>query len=379
VASPLPCAGSATCAHRYDELRALATADRQRRHALFRKQRRVVVAIGLQADVGHEVLWVLRDCRSGEILPPRRLLSATVEDLKALLTEVRQSLPVPITAAISDGQDSIRKAIALALPGVPHQPCHFHYLREAARPIHEADRHGKKELKKPVRGIRKIEREAQKQQSEEAAVVPDYCCAVRSALTDDGRPPLAAWGLKLPERLIKIAARLDRVASKAGRLPRGLEKRRRLLHRSLEQTAPLWPAVRASYRWVKRVARLLENKEKQPAKQVRRGLSTLLSQDPPGSAPGQGAGRGGAVAVVREGDEELLQGAVLLLHVVGHAPNEQRPGTPVRLASLPRAACQRSPTGGTRFGGAGIGARRGAPGHATASGGRIEVTDRVCG
>jgi hypothetical protein len=24
---------------------------------------------------------------------------------------------------------------------VPHQLCHFHYLREAAQPIYEADRH----------------------------------------------------------------------------------------------------------------------------------------------------------------------------------------------------------------------------------------------
>src|SRR5512138_423250 len=103
---------------RYDELRALATADRQRLHALLRKQRRVVLAIdGLQPDVGHEVLWVLRDCLSGEILLARSLLSATIKDLEALMTEVRQALPVPITAAISDGQDSIRKAIALALPG----------------------------------------------------------------------------------------------------------------------------------------------------------------------------------------------------------------------------------------------------------------------
>src|SRR5262249_59183777 len=37
-------------------------------------------------------------------------------------------------------------------------------------------------------------------------------------------------------------------------------------------------SIRASYRWVKRVARLLENPKKQPAKQVRRGLSALLSK-----------------------------------------------------------------------------------------------------
>ena len=69
---------------------------------------------------------------------------------------------MPITGVISDGQDSIRKAVAQALPGVPHQLCHFHYLREAAKPIYEADRHAKKELKKRVRGIRPIERQAEK-------------------------------------------------------------------------------------------------------------------------------------------------------------------------------------------------------------------------
>src|SRR3954454_20550795 len=143
---------------RYDELRALATADRERLHALLRKQRRVVLAIdGLQPDVGHEVLWVLRDCLSGEVLLAHSLHSATLKDLAALLTEVRRALPVPVRGVISNGQSTIRKAMARALHGVPNQLCHFHYLREAAKPIYEADRHAKKELKKRVRGVRPIE------------------------------------------------------------------------------------------------------------------------------------------------------------------------------------------------------------------------------
>lgn len=264
---------------RYDELRALATADRQRLHSLLSKQRRVVLAIdGLQPDVGHEVLWVVRDLLSGEILLSRSLLSSTIDDLAALLTEVRDALPVPAAGVISDGQDTIRKAVARSLPGVSHQQCHFHYLREAARPIYEADRHAKKELKKRVRGVRPIERRAEKAPGEEAGVVHDYGAAVRSALTDDGRPPLAASGLKLHERLTDIAASLDRVAAKAGRLPQGLASLRRLLRRGLEGTAALWPPVRATYRWVKRVARLLEKKGKRRGKQVRRGLSGLLSK-----------------------------------------------------------------------------------------------------
>src|SRR5205085_5858479 len=122
----------------------------------------------------------------------------------------------------SDGQNTIRKAEAQALPGVPHQLCHFHYLREAAEPISEADRHAKKGLKKRVRGVRPLEREAEAEEDIEAEIVRGYCAAVRAALTDDGLPPLAAPGLKLQGRLEKIAASLGRVAAKAGYLPGGL-------------------------------------------------------------------------------------------------------------------------------------------------------------
>src|SRR5262249_44126296 len=154
---------------RYDELKALATADPRRLHALLHNQGRVVLAIdGLQPDVGHEVLWVLRDCLSSEILLARSLLSATAKDLSALIREVRDALPVPITGVASDGQESIRNAVAGTLPGIPHQLCHFHYLREAARPISEADRHAKKELKKRVRGVRRIERDAEEEEGAEA-------------------------------------------------------------------------------------------------------------------------------------------------------------------------------------------------------------------
>jgi hypothetical protein len=174
---------------------------------------------GLQPDVGHEVLWVLRDCLSGEVLLARCLLSARQADLAALLQEVREALPVPITGVVSDGQHSIRKAVAQALSGVPHQLCHFHYLREAAKPIYEADRHAKKELKKRVRGVRPIERAVEGRGDATAEVIQGYCAAVRSALTDDGRPPLEASGLKLHGRLSAVAASLQRAAQKGGCRP----------------------------------------------------------------------------------------------------------------------------------------------------------------
>jgi hypothetical protein len=95
---------------RYDELRALASADPRRLDPLLRPQGRVILAIdGLQPDVSHEVLWVLRDCLSGEILLAKSLLSSTTQDLAGLIRQVQTALPVPVTGVITDGQDSLRK------------------------------------------------------------------------------------------------------------------------------------------------------------------------------------------------------------------------------------------------------------------------------
>jgi hypothetical protein len=195
---------------RYDELVALSLRNDQRLCQITHEQGRVILALdGLQPDMGHEVLWLLRDCLSGEVLLARSLLSATQEDLAVLIKEVQQGLTVPIVAVLSDGQLSLRRAVERALPGVPHQLCQFHYLREAAHPICEADRHAKKELKKQVRGIRALERQVEGREDAEGGVIRGYCAAVRSALTDAGPPPLAAAGLKLQQRLSAIDQSLE--------------------------------------------------------------------------------------------------------------------------------------------------------------------------
>jgi hypothetical protein len=206
---------------RYEELVALRLIERSALREKLKEQGRVVLAIdGLQPDVGHEVLWVVRECLSGEVLLARSLLGATEKDLVPLLREVTQALEVPVKGVISDGQHAIRKALQSALPGVPHQLCQFHYLREAAKEVYEADRHAKKELKKRVRGVRPIERELEGRNDPEAEAVRGYCLAVRSAITDDGRPPLAASGLKLHERLSSIHDSVERVSKGGESFPR---------------------------------------------------------------------------------------------------------------------------------------------------------------
>jgi hypothetical protein len=197
---------------RYDELLATALTSPRRLRRVLRGTGGVILAFdGLQPDVGHEVLWVVRDCLSGEVILARSLLSATAPDLVPLLREAADLAGVPVLGVVSDGQASVRLAVAEALPGVPHGLCHFHFLREAAHPVFEADRHAKKELKKAVRGVRPIERGLEGADGTAAEVARGYCAAVRSAITDDGRAPLAASGPKLRSRLAAISESIGRV------------------------------------------------------------------------------------------------------------------------------------------------------------------------
>lgn len=203
---------------RYEELVALRILDHERIKLRLQQQGHVILALdGLQPDVGHEVLWVVRDCLSEEILLARPLLSSTQGDLTALLTEVKcqlKQLEVPVKGVISDGEETIRSAVAFVFPEVPHQLCQFHYLKDATKPLYEADRHAKTQLKKHLRGVRPIERALEEQSTPENEAIRGYCLAVRAALTDDGRSPLHPSGLKLHDRVTLVSDSIARVQEK---------------------------------------------------------------------------------------------------------------------------------------------------------------------
>jgi len=119
------------------------------------RQGRVILAIdGLQPDVGHEVLWVLRDCLSGEVLLAGSLLSSTPR---------RSSRSTCGTSARSSGRWRPGRRRATSRPG------------------------------------------------------PSWATARRCAGDhDDGRPPLDASGLQLHERLTAVSASLATVEEKRG-------------------------------------------------------------------------------------------------------------------------------------------------------------------
>ncbi len=90
----------------------------------------------------------------------------------------------------------------------------FTRLKDATKPLYEADRNAKTQLKKHLRGVRPIERALEEHHTPENDAIRGYCLAVRASLTDDGRSPLQPSGLKLHDRLTQVSESIARVQEK---------------------------------------------------------------------------------------------------------------------------------------------------------------------
>lgn len=194
---------------------------------------------GVQPEKGNETLYVIREVFSGAILAAKNMKSGAAAELRTLIDPIIE-LGYPIVGIISDGQVSIRQAFESLLPDVPYQYCQYHYLKDIAKPIVDADRKLKMELKKSMRGLRDVERkieQAEKKVTEagpaknkakqddsgratetaistEAQVAKGYVAAIRALLLEDGEPPLKLPGMMIYERAQAIQASLMRCLTK---------------------------------------------------------------------------------------------------------------------------------------------------------------------
>ncbi len=217
---------------------------------LAQKQGGLVLSLdGLRPENGNESLYILREVLSGLVLWAVNLQEADQATLAALLKPVAE-LKLPVWGLISDAQASIRLAVAQVFPGVPHGFCHFHVLREAAKPIFEADRHMKKEIKKQVRDLRGVERVVEKKlgmnpvadanlpaTSPEPTSVPvqsgtpsqaspshqeatkgvrDVAWAMRQTLLEKGQTPFHLGGLRVYEDLAALGQTVEYCLAKKG-------------------------------------------------------------------------------------------------------------------------------------------------------------------
>jgi len=199
---------------------------------------------GLQPEKGHETLYVVRELTQKRVWFAEPLLSATADEVRRLIAQARQwaeMLDKPVALWLSDRQDAFVSGIAAEFPDTPHRYCDNHFLRDVAKPVLEADSHAKVQMRRKVRGLRKIEQAVLQRQKAEtmedlgpddpratvttfagaahqpsavldssSAVVLDYCAAVRGILNNDQGGPLHPPGLRMADALNEVRDSIQR-------------------------------------------------------------------------------------------------------------------------------------------------------------------------
>lgn len=176
-----------------DHWRLEAHAPYFRRHGLF------LSLDALKPEKGNTALYVARELKVGLVLPVPPWLSADHRTLERRVLQPVKALGYRRRGVVRDEEQALHLAGAHAFPGVRHQTCQVHCLREAATLSVEADQAGKKALKQAMRAPFYAVCRARKHLAPE-----DPCCVglstyaelIRSTLTEGSKPPFALGGLR---------------------------------------------------------------------------------------------------------------------------------------------------------------------------------------
>lgn len=176
---------------------------------------------GMQPEKGNTCLYIVRELQSGLTLLAEPLTDSSHETLSCHLLEPLKALATEFGlrwgGVVSDAQESIRLAVADSLPGVPHQACQSHCLRDAGQVTFEADRSLKKSLKAAFRqSLSRLRRRirALPENTPVRAVLLDYAVALQSTLLEGGVAPFDLGGIKVFDALADLEASLRRCQKK---------------------------------------------------------------------------------------------------------------------------------------------------------------------
>jgi hypothetical protein len=187
-------------------------------HATSFRRHGVFLSIdALKPEKGNHALYVVRELKFGLVLQVASVLSATHTTLETRVLRPAKVLGYRVRGVVSDDEPALCRAVAQMWPGVAHQTCQWHCLRDAAAPLVAADQALKKALKRAIREplyavCRTLDRVAPEDPC--SLVLATYADLIRATLTEGSKPPFALGGLRVFEDLARLDGSLQRSRQK---------------------------------------------------------------------------------------------------------------------------------------------------------------------
>jgi hypothetical protein len=212
---------------------------------------------GVQFGEGDPVLYVIVDVLSRQPLFARQMLCRSAEDLVPFIRQLKE-IGVPIIAVVSDKERALVPAISEALPEVPNQFCHLHYVKNAAKPMEEDLSLLGDEVRQTEEDLRTLQRSLvrkQKESQESGQAVPEdlqvtleLTEAARAEARRQSRAPFDPPALRRHQGLDCVATAVAEARGKKtvhGRTSRSFRAFWRLPpsgDRQPRGSSPVWPS-----------------------------------------------------------------------------------------------------------------------------------------
>ena len=222
----------------------------------------VVLAIdGAKPEKGQPGLYIFRDNLSGCRLHAALLPSGDCDSIAQELNVVK-NLGLPVQAVISDDELATVAAVADVYPDLPHGLCHIHFLKAAQKPVYAQDQQLAIELKKPLRGLTRVERllrthpecVADLSTNQEQAL-RRYLDALRGILLTKGQAPFRLAGTTIYDALARLTDSLARSQDQQDHL---VLQQLRSLVATYQDHRPVYERVERQQTWFLGLADLLD-------------------------------------------------------------------------------------------------------------------------
>jgi len=107
---------------------------------------------GVEPEKGNDILYIVREVQTGEILFAIYLEFSDGETIRQKIIEpvkkLMDAIGLPVLGWVVDKQLALTKAIEKVFPNVPIQHCQSHFLKEIRKPVRDKDSEMNKGIKK---------------------------------------------------------------------------------------------------------------------------------------------------------------------------------------------------------------------------------------
>jgi hypothetical protein len=167
--------------------------DRAIRDRLIAQGGMVLMLDGVQHDKHSPALNFLWDALSGTPLFGERSAGRSEEDFVPLLQRVK-AMGVPMIGVVTDKETGLLPAVAEVFPGVPHQFCKHHFLKNCAEPLKEDLAELRKSVRKRAKKVYNMQKRLSRQVSPRAdtTLEPAASTELQEARASMGVPAVEA-------------------------------------------------------------------------------------------------------------------------------------------------------------------------------------------